>query len=201
MPVPAFTGSEQTVVPQAHNQQGLRGDRRKIHVTTENSSTTRSQQACNCLVCSGIILDHSLCWEPGQIASGSPSPAYLSYRTDTPKNATCRTHPPASHLSLAHNTHRTCIQHYFSITRLGQPRISWSTHVLATLRVLNNTFLTTRIVSPFLSRAHGMCSNLPLGDGYCISLSCSNPRGRGRGSAMSHASVTKRLRRGTEIVV
>ena len=61
MPVPAFTGSEQTVVPQAHNQQGLRGDRRKMHVTTENSSTTRSQQACNCLVCSGIILDHSLC--------------------------------------------------------------------------------------------------------------------------------------------
>ena len=26
-----------------------------------------------------------------------------------------------------------------------------------------------------LSRAHGMCSNLPLGEGYCISLPRSNP--------------------------
>ena len=27
---------------------------------------------------------------------------------------------------------------------------------------------------PHLSRAHGMCSNLPLGEGCCISLPCSN---------------------------
>ena len=36
-----------------------------------------------------------------------------------------------------------------------------------------------RLAPSLLSRAHAICSNTPLGEGYCISLPCSNPAPQG----------------------